>query len=354
MADVFQIISRFRLWFSDREARAQAEVLRAYEIAWRAIAESLAELTGRGEASSSRGDSPAVRFEQRRLRELERQVVEAILAVGREAADVTLREQAALVLAAERQAVTLTRSQLASRPEATVAVNFNSLPRDVIENLVGATSDGSPVRESFERLAHDLGLETGERIRESLIRGAALGLNPTEIARRVRREADAKGDNAMRQPAVVRRLNQTVRTESYRALREATRATYKENEGVVQKWRWVAALSPSTCVICWAMDGAIFPLDVPMQSHPACRCMLIPVLDEGEPFETGPQKFAKLEPGFQKQILGSQVAFDAYRRGEVKLLEDFVGIRDSERWGPSRHRRSMKEIVASRPADTNH
>jgi SPP1 gp7 family putative phage head morphogenesis protein len=348
MSDVLNIVARFRAALLSREERAQAEVLRAYEAAWGSITEQLADLTRRLEAPSDGGASPSLRIEQQRLRELERQVVEAILEVGRTAADVVAREQAALVLAAERQAAALTQAAATGRA-AVVAANFNSLPVDVIERLVGVASDGSPVRASFARLARDLGLETGDRITHALIQGAALGSNPTEIARSLRREADAKGDNVMRQPAVVRRLNQAVRTESYRALREATRESYKENEQLVQKWRWVAALSPSTCSVCWAMHGKTFSLDVPLQSHIACRCVMVPVLDAEETFETGAEKFAKLEPGFQQQILGSDVAHEAYVSGDVRL-EDFVGLRDSDRWGLSRYRRSLREIRGARVA----
>ncbi len=344
---VFQIIRRFRRWLSDREARAQAEVLRAYEAAWKAIAEELAKITSQQEASSDGDASPSLAPEQLRLRELERQIVEEIRKVGRVAAEVTLREQARLVQAAERYAARLIESQLDTGIAAEVAANFNRLPTDVINNIVGAASDGSPVRESFDRLARDLGLETGERVKTALVRGAALGLNPTEIARRVRREADATGDNPMRQASVVRRLNQTVRTESYRALREATRASYQASE-VTQGWRWISALAPSTCTLCWAQHGKVFPLDVPLESHIACRCVMVPVLDPDESFETGPEKFAKLEAGYQKQILGES-AFEAYRDGRIKI-EDLVGVRDSARWGRSRYRRSLKEINLARPA----
>jgi SPP1 gp7 family putative phage head morphogenesis protein len=344
--NVFQIIRRFRQWLYDREARAQTEVLRAYEVAWKAIAEELAKVTSQAEASSEGDASPSFAPEQMRLRELERQIVKEIRKVGRVASDVTMREQGRLVKAAERQSARLIESKLNTKVAAEVAANFNKLPTDVINNLVGAASDGSPVRESFDRLARDLGLATGERVKTALVQGAALGMNPTEIARHVRREADAKGDNQMRQPAVVRRLNQTVRTESYRALREATRASY-EASGVTKLWRWVSALSPTTCIVCWGMHGKMFPLDVPLESHIACRCVMVPVLDPNEPFETGPEKFAKLEPGYQKQILGES-AFEAYQSGSI-TLEDLVGIRDSERWGRSRYRRSLKEINVSRP-----
>ena len=342
MSDVLNMVARFRAALLSREARAQAEVLRAYEAAWESIAEQLADLTGRLEST---GDASSVRIEQERLRELERQVVEAILEVGRTAGDVVVREQAALVRAAERHAAAMTEAQASKGSAAVVAANFNNLPVDVIERLVGVASDGSPVRESFDRLARDLGLETGQRVTQALVRGAAVGANPVEIARRVRREADAKGDNAMRQPAVVRRLNQAVRTESYRALREATRETYKENEQIVRKWRWVAALSPSTCSVCWSMHGKVFPLDVPLQSHPACRCILAPVIHGAdEEFKTGEATFAELEEGYQRQVLGDKT-YDLYARGQVGL-SDLVGKRKHPQWGEGLFRRSYKELAA--------
>lgn len=341
--NVFGLIASFRQLLAEREAHAQAEVLRAYEVAWKAIAQSLADLTRRKEVSSEEGASPSFRIQEKRLRELERQVLEAILDVGRVAADVAEREQAVLVRAAERQAVLLTAAKRGGQSAAEVSVTFDSLPRDVIDNLVGVSADGSPVRESFGRLARDLGLETGERVRDALVRGAALGQSPTEIARRVRREADAKGDNPARQPQLVRRLNSAVRTETYRALREASRATYEEIG--VQYWRWVSALGPSTCAVCWFMHGKAFPVSVPMQSHIACRCTQIPVLDLDESFETGVEKFTRLEEGYQRQLLGDGL-YNLYRAGKVQLSE-LVGKKEHPHLGVIPYKRSFKEVLSS-------
>lgn len=333
--DIFGFIRRFRAWLDARDARAQREVLRAYEEAWKAIDARLSEVTRRMEASAEDA-SPSLLNERERLRELGRQVEAEIRRVGRAAAEVAEREQGALVRAAEKGARTLLspRSRVAG-----VGVSFDRLPARVIENLVGVATDGSPVRELFDQIARDLGLETGGRVTRALVQGAALGRNPTEIARMVRREADARGGNSARQPAVARRLNQAVRTESYRAMREASRAAYEATG--TRWWRWVAALTPSTCVICWAMHGKLFPSTVPMQSHVACRCVMVPVTDPDEEFETGAERFARASPGHQKQILGDK-AFDLYRRGEVDL-DSFVAVRHSERWGASRFRLSSDE-----------
>lgn len=347
---VYTMAARFRAALLKREAHAQAEILAAYEAAWRAIETTLAQLTSQAEASPDGDASPALLLEQQRLRELERQVAEAIREVASTAADVTLREQAALVSAAQSHAGALLQSVPRARSAVVIETAFNRLPADVIEQLVGFASDGSPVREVFGSLASDLGLETGERIKRALIQGVTLGRSPTQIARRVRREAEARGDNPMRAPAVVRRLNTVVRSETFRAYNEAARATYEANPRVVAGYRWVAALTPSTCIVCWAMHGKIFPVARPRYTHLNCRCTTVPVLKDrkGGQFETGEEKFANLEPGYQRELLGDKT-FDLYAEGKI-LLADVVGERDHPRWGKSLYRRGYDELAGKADA----
>ncbi len=345
-ATVYTLAASFRAALLQREERAQAEILRAYEAAWEAIELELAKVTTQIEASPDGDASPSLQLEQRRLRELERQVVEAIREVARTASDVTLREQTAVVRAAESQAATLIKTKRLAGSAVEAGVVFDRLPADVIQQLVGFASDGTPVRAAFERLAIDLGLETGARVRDALTQGVTLGWSPTQIARKVRREAEARGGNPMRAPAVVRRLNTLVRTETFRAYREATREVYQANKRLLRGWRWVSAKSPTTCVVCWAMDGQVFKLTEPMQSHLNCRCVTVPtIIGEKEKYETGAERFAKLEPGVQRDLLGD-AAFEAYRAGRLSL-QDLVGVRTSEQWGVSRFRRSLKDVLGS-------
>src|SRR5437763_8126260 len=114
LGSVYKLVARFREWLANREAHAQAELLRAYEASWKAIERELAKVTSHIEASPQDASLSLI-LEQRRLRELERQVVEEIRKVGRVASEITLREQSALVAAAEEQATRLIQSKVASR-----------------------------------------------------------------------------------------------------------------------------------------------------------------------------------------------------------------------------------------------
>lgn len=90
-----------------------------------------------------------------------------------------------------------------------------------------------------------------------------------------------------------------------------------------------------------------------------CRCTQIPrtksweelgitgLPDTRPPIVQGSEWFAAQPAAVQQQILGSPAALAAYQKGEVKL-EDFVGRRDSTRWGPSYYALSLGPAKAGR------
>jgi SPP1 gp7 family putative phage head morphogenesis protein len=47
---------------------------------------------------------------------------------------------------------------------------------------------------------------------------------------------------------------------------------------LVKKWEWLVTNDDKTCEDCLANSGKIFELDEPFDSHPNCRCTLIPRL----------------------------------------------------------------------------
>jgi hypothetical protein len=61
----------------------------------------------------------------------------------------------------------------------------------------------------------------------------------------------------------------------------------------------------------------------------------------------GADWFAAQSASVQRTILGSQVGYDAYASGEVKLA-DFKGVHHDPVWGKSVYQRSMKQIRAAR------
>lgn len=231
--------------------------------------------------------------------------------------------------------------------EAGVSGSFSTFPHEAFTQLVGV-SRGNPIHEIFSDLAEDLGDVTADRIKQALIRGVAMGESPDRVTRRIMREAAAQDGNPTRPPVVVRRLQMTVRNETFRAYREATRLVYKQSS-IVKGWRWVSRQSPLTCVVCWANDGKVFPLNTPFASHPNCRCVSTPVLDNEEAYITGPEAFDELEPGVQKSILGDR-AFAAFAAGDIDSLEDFVKVVRSRKWGESRVRRSLEQLLGRKQA----
>jgi hypothetical protein len=347
--DVYKLVASYRIKLLRRDAGAQRELQVAYDQAFKAINEELTNTARQLEASGP-GASPALLQQHGRLKDLQDQVSEAMSDLGHKAGNIATREQRLSVTAARDEAVQLIESKaarVAVRAGASAQVTgvFNRLPSDVIAELVGVSAKGTPVRIVFEGIARDLGLSTSERITKALVQGVSLGWHPDRIARQVRREADAKGGNPMRSPAVVSRLHGAVRNEMLRAYRETTRATYQENDNVVKKWRWVSRQSPSTCVVCWSQDGRTFPLSTPFASHPHCLCVQTPVLDgEREKYITGPERFETLEESVQREILGDK-AFDAFAAGELEEIEQLVRLVQSNKWGPSRTRVSLEEAL---------
>lgn len=78
-----------------------------------------------------------------------------------------------------------------------------------------------------------------------------------------------------------------------------------------------------------------------MGSHPACRCVQIPVLENAPLRETGEQAFARLPEAQQREVLGD-AKFAAYRNGEISL-RSLVGYRNDRRWGETRWERGLAD-----------
>jgi len=234
-------------------------------------------------------------------------------------ADSSVREQqSAAVEAALRDAQAQVRA-IGNTAGASFA--WTQLPSDVLEDLVGFASNGSPLRELLDRLGQD----ASERIRQGLADGIAQGLNPEQVASQVR---DAFGGDLVRALRVSR-------TETLRAYREATRRSYEGNSDVIDQWVWICACTPRSCAACWAMSGTLHPLTEQLESHPNCRCSMGPVVKGTGQWlpQAGDEQFAKLEEGAQKSILGP--LYDLYQTGQIKLA-DVVRERFDPDWGLAR------------------
>lgn len=141
----------------------------------------------------------------------------------------------------------------------TLTRDFNLLPVDAINNIIGFTADGSPLQEVLlERYG-----DSYQDVANTLIDAVAEGLNPKETARLIGESLQGNLSDTLR----------IARTEQMRAFRTASLVQMKES-GVVDGWEWI--VEPDACQFCESMAGTIFSLDVNMDTHPNCRCIQAP------------------------------------------------------------------------------
>lgn len=281
-------------------------------------------------------------FRRTRIESLLQQVEQSVAEFALFAAPAVALEQAFAVEAAQEAAASLIRTAIGPLPNSMFEpVNFLTFNPGAVEQLIGRSSDGSPLRELFATLTD----EPVEAIQNVFIRGITQGLNPRDIA------AELKADF---QVPLSRALTIS-RTETLQSYREANREYFHQNSRVVDTWRWQCAFQLLTCPMCLAMDGHEFETDVMMGTHPNCRCVLVPVTKSWKElgFEdvpdqrsisqlTGEEWFAKQTPANQLEILGP-AKFERYLAGKLTLRQ-LIGYRDDPAWGPTRFERSLKQI----------
>lgn len=336
--EIHRIVERHRLELLLLERGAASEMVRAYGGIWRRLKAELDRLLEDYNAALKANDeiSPSWVYEHDRLYNLQRQV-EAELRRFADYAE-------AQIIANEREAVTAASRHFqeilttTARGRRGIVGAWDRLPTPAVEDLVGFTASGSPLR----TLLDELGPAASEAVRSELTQGLALGQNPRAIARRIRKEFGG---------GLVRALR-IARTETLRSYREATRRNYQASSDIIAGWRWLCAKQPRTCAMCLAMDGTFHTVDEHLDDHPNGRCAMVPVLkgEEGAPpgWETGSEWLDKQPEAVQRRVLGN-AAFKAYKAGAVKL-SDFVGQKSDRRWGTMRYTRSLQEIVFwSRP-----
>lgn len=206
------------------------------------------------------------------------------------------------------------------------------------ERVISLTAEFSGLTVSPFAHLYDAGQRRA--LRDILVGAATSGTNPRAIAGIIR---DTLGIGETRALT-------TARTETLRAMRAATLTRYADAPAV-DGWIWISARDSRTCAFCWSMHGSVHSLDEPMATHPNCRCSQAPQSsgDELRPnIPTGTEEFAKLSDSAQRRILGPG-AYRLFKAGTVNL-DDFRGLGTHPVWGRVGYRRSLREIMASKPA----
>lgn len=348
MSALLAISDQFRALLAAREAQAVAAMAAAYLTVRQDVLSTLERLIADIEAAIAAGGdvSLAWLFRQERYHLLLRQVDQQIASLVPFMDSTITGEQLEAVQLAIEAFEQLALFQLP--PDAAIRAQLTRLPVSALEHLVGATADGSPLRDLLDQLGPD----ASKRVRDELIRGVGTGRNPRETARRIR---DALDGN-------MTRANAISRTETLRAYTNTALENYRENADIMAGWMWHSALDTRTCAYCWAMHGMILATESDMAKHVNCRCAAIPYTKTWAELgftdipETrinvprGVDVFEALPDADKLAILGP-AKFAAYKDEQIGLL-DLIGQKDDPKWGKVGYEKSLKDALGARQAQT--
>lgn len=212
--------------------------------------------------------------------------------------------------------------------EANIEASFARLPVQAVQNLIGISGDGSPLRDT---LTNTYG-NAADGILNELLKGVSQGLNPRQTARNAVRNGLSQSLSHM----------MTIgRTESLRVYREVSAQNYKQS-GLVDSYIRVETLDLTMCAGCLAKHGEEYPIDVPFAAHPNCRGTMIPKLDGVDyGLESGEEWFNTLSREDQTQMMG---------KGRMAYLDDggsfsrLATERESDVWGNAVVPRAVRDL----------
>jgi SPP1 gp7 family putative phage head morphogenesis protein len=201
----------------------------------------------------------------------------------------------------------------------TIGEYFDILPREALKAMIGLVGDGTPLERYLRRIYAD----ATDGLTQALVDGLAQGLNPVEVARKMR-DGFGMGMNHA--------LN-TARTETMRAYRAGSMEQYR-NSGVVTGWKRLAAHDGRTCAGCLFTEGDFYQTREEFQEHNQGRCTPVPVVaNVDEPtWLRGQDWFLQQPENVQASILGNG-RFEAWKNGAS--LDEMATRRDDPVWGAS-------------------
>lgn len=211
-----------------------------------------------------------------------------------------------------------------------VGAFFDRLPVEAVEHMVGLAGNGSPLA----RLLKAGWDEAAAGLTRELVTSTALGRNPRETARRMKRGL-ASG------------LNRTLtiaRTEQLRVYRQASQQQYAAS-GVVRGHRRIATHDDRVCAACLMAEGEWLAVDEAVYDHPQGRCGSVPEVDGLPPvrFELGRDWLRQQDAATQQKILGKG-RYRAWQDGQFDL-EQLVTRQHDRTWGKSLHPTPLKQLT---------
>lgn len=321
--------NEYRKELRQAEGRAAGQLIEAYNLIWQQIQGDIRTITRQIRQAQRDGAIVTNAWLNRRtrLQALEAQILVLMRRFERQAQNA--------VISSQTEAAEISRAQLTkSLGQAGIRSSFWIYPDEAVRNLISFLADGSPVAQVIA-LAE---LETGSKIRDTLIKGVALGWNPRRMEREARKVAGQVLSHVLR----------IHRTEALRAFRETNYQTRQTNSEFFRGWVWLSAANLRTCASCWAMHGSKHKSDERMDEHPNGSCVernLIVGFPDPE-IPTGEQLFKKLSRAEQGKIL-SPGKLEAFRDGKI-TLSDLVHVSKSRAWGSTRREASLTQALANK------
>jgi len=219
---------------------------------------------------------------------------------------------------------------------ARVQSSFSRLPSDQLNRLLHNAADERPLGS----LLLEVVPESTQAVKDAMASGVARGAGVRDIARDVRVASGMAQQRALL----------ISRTEVIRAYRETSRELY-ERSPAVKGWLWWAEVN--ACPVCSAEHGSEHDLSETLDSHPSCRCTMLPVtlswrelgydLPDGRPaLQSGSERFAGLAEADKLAIVG-RARLDAYNAGEI-TLQDMVRETRHPRWGAGKRVATLREL----------
>lgn len=249
----------------------------------------------------------------------------------------------ALIRSTVRMQSRLIASQLPKGSDVRRQVELTAdLPNRQLEALVRRTT--GRIESALKPLSDD----AAEVMRTELVRGAARGSNPREMASRMIRQVREGFDGGL-----TRALNIS-RTETLDAHRDAAMVSQNRHADVLEDWQWLASLTPRTCPACWSKHGTRHPLTEPGPAgHQQCRCSRAPVtktwrelgIDLDEPpslVRDGQAEFYKLPQSKQLEVMGP-TRLRALKSGTL-LWDDLAVRRPNPGWRPAYYARPVADF----------
>lgn len=328
MADplVVRLANTFRNGLLLRERQTSLEMARRWMAVERALDDQIEALAR--QMAEMEVVSRSALYQMDRYKELNAQMLVEMNRYQRYAALQIGGAQEAEALAGIQDAAGLTT---AAADFYEVAVAFDILPVEAVENIVSLARAGKPLAELLDKAYPT----ASNAIADLLIEGTALGRNPRKTAKIVVERGLSQG---------LDHILLVARDQQIRAYRLAALQQYGAS-GVVTGYRRLAAKNERTCMACLALDGKPQLTDELLALHPQDRCTVVPTLINlpPVPFEQGEDWFKKQSAGRQERMLGPG-KYDAWKKGKFKFGE-LATVKENKTWGPSAQVTPLRDLV---------